>query len=168
MVTHLLASIDNNTCLIWGKIKEYCSGKAPQGGPLSCTCASKNEPLVYKRFRESKEGEVLYYTSKERKRMRIWPVIYSICASVGLESRCRKRTDSFLLTSRAAHQSFPTANLLHSISFLFQVSRNWVWKLLLICVSNAIHSFCLFCWLFFFFWVNNFAINLPHGKRDSN
>ena len=46
---------------------------------------------------DSKEGKVSSYVSKERKRMRIWPIIYSICASVDLESLCRGQTLSHLL-----------------------------------------------------------------------
>lgn len=134
------------------------SEKAAWRGPVFAhTCDQRMSHQYIKGFRESTEGKVSSYISKERKKIRICSIC-SVCP-LWICEVCIKRTDPFLLTSRATHQSYPTANL-HSFSFVVQISRNWVWKLLFRCMSNAIRSFLVF--------VNNLEINLPHGERDSN
>lgn len=89
-------------------------------------------------------------------------VIYSICASVALESLCKE--DRLFPTYFNRHSfKFSYYKSPPSISFLFQMCRNWEWS----CYTNLWELlFILFC--FVFGLVNNLEMNLAHEKKGSN
>ena len=89
------------------RLKRLSLEKQQEENQFLCSWAAKEWTISMLKDSDSKEGKVSSYISKEGKRMRIWPIIYSICASVDLESLCKE------------DRLFPTYSKSHSSKFSY-------------------------------------------------